>query len=92
MKVDFGGRVVIVTGAVKVAEGIAKVFAQSGAKWLSQRAQRNVASTTLSIRAEGHMIQCDVGHRAEVERMVAVAAEQWPLLASTTQLSFPLMV
>lgn len=82
MKVDLGGRVVIVTGAGQgIGEGIAKVFAQSGAKVVvATRSADNGQQTVDDIidkGGEATLIQCDVGHRAEVERMVAIAAEQW---------------
>ena len=82
MNVDLRDRVAIVTGAGQgIGEGIAKVFAQSGAKVVvATRSADNGQQTVddiCSAGGEAILIQCDVGQRAEIERMVAETGEHW---------------
>jgi 3-oxoacyl-[acyl-carrier protein] reductase len=82
MNVDLRDRVAIVTGAGQgIGEGIAKVFAQSGAKVVvATRSADNGQQTVDDICSAGGvamLIQCDVGRRTEIERMVAETAERW---------------
>ena len=82
MNVDLRDRVAIVTGAGQgIGEGIAKVFAQSGAKVVvATRSADNGQQTVDDICSAGGvamLIQCDVGRRTEIERMVDETAERW---------------
>ncbi len=82
MQVDLKGKVAIVTGSGQgIGEGIAKVFAKSGAKVvIATRSAGNGQETVDDIHKQGgeaFLLQCDVGSRSEIERLVAATVEQW---------------
>ena len=82
MKVDLTGKVAIVTGAGQgIGEGIARLFAKSGAKVvLATRSKKNGQAVADSINAAGGVAslnQTDVGQRAEVRRVVAQTVDQY---------------
>lgn len=75
-------KVVIVTGAGQgIGEGIAKVFAQSGAKVIvATRSRDNGQQTVDDIQAAGGqalLIQVDVGDRQQLDRLVAQTVEHY---------------
>ena len=82
MRVDLSGRVTIVTGAGQgIGEGIAKVFAGAGSKVVvATRSADNGQQTVDDIVAAGGeamLVQCDVGKRSEVEKVVSATAARW---------------
>lgn len=82
MIVDLSGKVVIVTGSGQgIGEGIARVFAKSGAKIvIATRSSANGRSVADSIVNDGGVAwlnQTDVGRRSEVKRVVAQTVERF---------------
>jgi 3-oxoacyl-[acyl-carrier protein] reductase len=82
MQVDLTGKVAIVTGAGQgIGESIAKVFAAAGASVVvATRSPGNGQETVDDIVATGGkamLIQCDVGRRAEVQRVVDATLAQF---------------
>jgi 3-oxoacyl-[acyl-carrier protein] reductase len=72
---DMKGRVAIVTGSGQgIGEAIARVFARAGMRVaVAARAQANGQATVDAIRTAGGdalLVQTDVGHRDEVQRLV----------------------
>ena len=79
---DLAGQVAIVTGAGQgIGQGIARVFASAGAAVVvATRSAGNGQKTVDDIIAAGGkaiLIQCDVGKRSEVERVVADTVAQF---------------
>jgi len=79
---DLSAKVAIVTGAGQgIGQGIARVFAAAGASVVvATRSAGNGRDTVDSIVAAGGkalLIQCDVGRRAQVERVVAETVEHF---------------
>jgi len=73
---DLAGQVAIVTGAGQgIGQGIARVFAAAGAAVVvATRSAGNGQETVDDIVAAGGkalLVQCDIGQRSEVERVVA---------------------
>ncbi len=82
MIVDLSGKVVIVTGSGQgIGEGIARVFAKSGAKIvIATRSSANGQSVADAIVNDGGaawLNQTDVGRRSEVKRVVAQTVEHF---------------
>jgi 3-oxoacyl-[acyl-carrier protein] reductase len=82
MIVDLSGKVVIVTGSGQgIGEGIARVFAKSGAKIvIATRSSANGQAVADAIVNDGGVAwlnQTDVGRRSEVKRVVAQTVERF---------------
>jgi 3-oxoacyl-[acyl-carrier protein] reductase len=82
MIVDLSGKVVIVTGSGQgIGEGIARVFAKSGAKIvIATRSSANGQAVADAIVNDGGVAwlnQTDVGRRSEVKRVVAQTVEHF---------------
>ena len=82
MNVDLSGKVAIVTGAGQgIGEGIARLFARSGAKVvLATRSKGNGQSVADAITKAGGVAwlnQTDVGQHDQVKRVVAQTVERF---------------